>query len=288
MRDPVLAEHAQRLEDRDETRLVVPAQDRRAVRPDHVAAHDRLHVLARHHRVHVGAEEERRGAGGGPRELREEVPRLAADFLPRVVLLDGCAQPREGLPEALGDPALALGQGVDPDELQELRDEARAIDHGVSLKHRWNHSMLPGSPGGAGPPRASARSCASRARAGTACQCRGAPRPPPGPRDRPARSTSRPGSRRHARRRRGGRRSRPGSSRAGRNVRRDAHARRGIPAPRGRRRSACRPSSRPRGPWTPRIRGSRTAPARAPPGEAQHRAAGTCRCPSRLRGRGTR
>ena len=129
MRDRVVSEDPERLEDRGDPRLVVTPEHRGAVGLDDVAAHARRDGLAGHDSVHVGAEEQGRRAGDRAREPGEEVARFAPDLPAGVVLLDAHAHFFEGGGEALGHPPLALGGARDPDHLEKLGDEPRAVDH---------------------------------------------------------------------------------------------------------------------------------------------------------------
>ena len=126
VRDRVVAQHAQHLADDRAARLVVAAEDRRAVAADDVAVDDRLHALAGDDGVHVRREQQRRRRRAVPRTRASRLPGRAADLGAGVVEPDLGPELAQLARQALGDRALLPRMAVDPNQLEEERGQSLA------------------------------------------------------------------------------------------------------------------------------------------------------------------
>jgi hypothetical protein len=154
VRDLVVPQRTHRFEDGNDSALVVTAQHGRAVGPDHVGVDDGTDVLAGDHGVHVCGEQERRRIRYRPRDAREHVAGVAADLVARVVDRDRGAQTLERRDEPLGHPSFTTREAGRTDEIEELVDEALAMDHEAAPRcraaaaptapgrKRWNQARL--------------------------------------------------------------------------------------------------------------------------------------------------
>ena len=124
------AQDPDRLEDRDDPRLVVAAEDAGPVGANEVAVDDGPDGRRGAHRVHVTGEEEGQRPRRAPGKPGEQIARLATHSLARIVGLDGGAHALEDHLEPAGDGALALGQARDAHEIEELVLQALRVDHG--------------------------------------------------------------------------------------------------------------------------------------------------------------
>src|SRR5262245_36443804 len=144
--EPSLAADADALADDRHARLVVAAEDGLPVAADHVVLDEGADALARADGVHVRAEEQRRRVGGAG-DVRDQVAGLAADGDAGVVEPDLRAELSELAGEARRDPALAAGEAVDPDQLEEERLQPRTVDHrGRAAYHRRRGLCPAGGP----------------------------------------------------------------------------------------------------------------------------------------------
>src|SRR5215831_8560893 len=140
MGDLALAQDPDGFEDGHDARLVVATQHRGVIRAYDVALEHEADVLGGAHRVHVRGEEERRRSRRSAREASEDVARLPADLLPRIVHLHGGAHALEHALEAAGDGALAAREARDCREVEEVFLDARGLDHAGSVG-RWRMSQ---------------------------------------------------------------------------------------------------------------------------------------------------
>src|SRR5919198_441731 len=129
VRDVLLLQAADRLDDDGYPRLVVAAEHGRAVGADDVPLDDGLDTSAGDDRVHVGAHHDGLGVGDRAREARDDVAGVAADLLPGVVDLDLRAQLLADPFDALGDLALLARDRVYPDEFEQKVFDALLINH---------------------------------------------------------------------------------------------------------------------------------------------------------------
>ena len=127
------AQDADGLEDGDNAGLVVSSQHRAAIGAHDVAFDHQVDLLRWPHGVHVCREEEGRRSRPGAGEPRQDIARLAAHLLPRVVHFHGGTHALENALEAPRDGALATRQAGDPCQLEELVLDARRVDHAGSL-----------------------------------------------------------------------------------------------------------------------------------------------------------
>src|SRR5262245_16966195 len=169
---------AHRFQDGRDAGLVVTTQDGGSVRPDDVAVDHRIGMIARGHRVHVRAQEQRRRIGDSAREARDQVAGVGTDALAGIVDFHPGPHVLERGREPPGDLAFALRHAADPGELEELVDQALAVDHRAAQNARRNHSRLrltawcrcAGSVSRWSPP-----GMTTRSQGGAACACRATP-----------------------------------------------------------------------------------------------------------------
>jgi hypothetical protein len=133
VRDVLLLQAADGLDDDGAAGLVVAAEHGRAVRADDVALDDRLDALARDDRVHVGGHHDRLGPGDGAGEARDDVARVAAHLLPGVVYLDVGAHLFAVLLDALGHVALVPRVAVNLYEFEQQILDALLVNHVASV-----------------------------------------------------------------------------------------------------------------------------------------------------------
>ena len=124
-------------EDDGDARLVVAAENGRAVSADDVALDDGLHALAGDDRVHVRAHHDGLGAGERAGEARDDVAGVAADLAPSAVNLYLGAQLLADLFDALGDLALLARDRVDLDEFEQKVFDALLVNHSASVNRKW-------------------------------------------------------------------------------------------------------------------------------------------------------
>ena len=137
VRDMLLAQAAQRLEDGDDARLVVRAEDGRAVRADHAACELRANARARFYAVHVRRQHDGRYARDCAFEIRDDVAAVAAEDFTGVILVNlrGAEFPQP-CGEQIAHFPLVEGGAADGDEFEEFVQNSFLVDHGCTLSIR--------------------------------------------------------------------------------------------------------------------------------------------------------
>ena len=139
VRNRVLAQLAQRLQDGRDARLVIRAENRRAIRADDAILDDRVDTRTGLHAVHMRRQHDRR-QGFKPicsREVRDEIATVAADCLTGLVLAHRAAELLQALRQQVTNLPLVMRRTRNGNELQKLREHALSIDH-IFISHRKN------------------------------------------------------------------------------------------------------------------------------------------------------
>ena len=130
MREVLLLETAQGLENGGDACLVVRTEDGRAVGADHAVLDDRLYIGTRLHTVHVCCEHRGRCARRRPLKIRDDIAAAAAEELSRSILVNlRRAELTQARREEIADLALIERRAADGDEMQEIVQDSLLIDH---------------------------------------------------------------------------------------------------------------------------------------------------------------
>ena len=133
MRRAILLQRLEDLQDDRHTRLVIAAEDGRAVGEDDAVADLRLDAHIRADGVHMGAEHQPVAAAVG--EAGDQVVVLVAHHL--------AAERGEALGQVIGDGLLLARWAVDGDQVEKGLDKARFIDH--EAPQLFGAYQIPGS-----------------------------------------------------------------------------------------------------------------------------------------------
>ena len=130
VRNRVLAQLAQRLQDGRDARLVICAEDRRAVRADDAILDDRADARTGLHAVHMRRQHDRR-QGFKPscrRKVRDEIAAVSAQGLAGPVFMHRTAEFLQALRQKVTDLPLVMRRARNADELQKFRKYTLFID----------------------------------------------------------------------------------------------------------------------------------------------------------------
>ena len=128
MRDLLLLELTQCLQNGHDARFVIRAQDSRSIGADDPILDNRMNSCTGIDTVHMRSQHDCRRIRPGSREIRHEIAAIPAQIFSRLILSDRAAQLSQPLSQEIADCPLIMRRTGNLDQLQEFLQDAVLID----------------------------------------------------------------------------------------------------------------------------------------------------------------